>query len=315
MPPVARSWAAARSAVLPGARPPTSRPPTFSSSARRQISSMRAVLFGLDVAQQRMPFDEVVARTQFAEQLGSTGCGGSTTSCRCTGKVRANASTAMTTLAALSAHTSSVRLGLLVTGVTYRHPSIFATQAMTIDHASHGRLNLAARSGVVRPGTRAARVGFPSVGERFDLLEDTLEIVTRLFTGERVSYDGRRVSLDGAQLRPLPVQRPRPPIWIGGRGRDGRFRWSPGSPTGGTPRRGRTIRSCRRGWTGWPRRPAAIPRRSGVPYRCRCPSRGTRSSASSSARRVGLHVPHLRLARRGGRPGREFAATVMPAYR
>src|SRR5206468_10269149 len=54
--------------------------------------------------------------------------------------------------------------------------------------------------------------------ERFDVLEDALEIVTRLFTGEVVSYDGQIVSLRGAQLRPLPVQQPHPPIWIGGSG-------------------------------------------------------------------------------------------------
>ena len=55
-------------------------------------------------------------------------------------------------------------------------------------------------------------------GERFDLLEDALEIVTRLFTGEVVSYDGHAVSLHDAQLRPTPVQQPRPPLWVGGAG-------------------------------------------------------------------------------------------------
>ncbi|HKE77060.1 MAG TPA: LLM class flavin-dependent oxidoreductase, partial [Acidimicrobiales bacterium] len=54
--------------------------------------------------------------------------------------------------------------------------------------------------------------------ERYALLEDALEIATRLFTGETVSYDGRAVSLRDARLRPVPVQRPRPPIWIGGSG-------------------------------------------------------------------------------------------------
>ncbi len=57
------------------------------------------------------------------------------------------------------------------------------------------------------------------LGARFDLLEDELEILTRLMTGEVVSYRGNQISLDGAQLRPVPVQRPHPPIWIGGTGR------------------------------------------------------------------------------------------------
>ena len=61
-------------------------------------------------------------------------------------------------------------------------------------------------------------IPFPSTGDRFDLLEDTLEIVSRLFTGEEVSYDGHVVSLDRARMNPKPVQHPRPPIWIGGTG-------------------------------------------------------------------------------------------------
>jgi alkanesulfonate monooxygenase SsuD/methylene tetrahydromethanopterin reductase-like flavin-dependent oxidoreductase (luciferase family) len=61
-------------------------------------------------------------------------------------------------------------------------------------------------------------IPFPSTGERSDLLEDTVEVVTRLMTGERVSYDGAHVRLDDAQLLPVPVQRPHPPIWIGGTG-------------------------------------------------------------------------------------------------
>jgi alkanesulfonate monooxygenase SsuD/methylene tetrahydromethanopterin reductase-like flavin-dependent oxidoreductase (luciferase family) len=61
-------------------------------------------------------------------------------------------------------------------------------------------------------------IPFPSTSERFDLLEDALEIVQRLFTGDVASYDGRVVSLHGAQLRPVSLQRPHPPIWIGGSG-------------------------------------------------------------------------------------------------
>jgi alkanesulfonate monooxygenase SsuD/methylene tetrahydromethanopterin reductase-like flavin-dependent oxidoreductase (luciferase family) len=125
----------------------------------------------------------------------------------------------MTTLAAAATATSRIRLGLLVTGVTYRHPSVFATQAVTVDHASHGRLDLSLGAAWFDPEHRALGIPFPSTGARFDLLEDTLEIVTRLMTGDRVSYDGKVVSLKNAQVRPVPVQQPHPPIWIGGSGR------------------------------------------------------------------------------------------------
>ena len=105
-----------------------------------------------------------------------------------------------------------------MTGVTYRHPSVLAAQALTVDHASHGRLELSLGSAWFDKEHHELGIPFPSTGERFDLLEDALEIVTRLFTGDVVSYDGRAVSLRDAQLRPVPVQRPHPPLWIGGSG-------------------------------------------------------------------------------------------------
>jgi alkanesulfonate monooxygenase SsuD/methylene tetrahydromethanopterin reductase-like flavin-dependent oxidoreductase (luciferase family) len=124
----------------------------------------------------------------------------------------------MTTLAALAGVTTTIRLGLLVAGVTYRHPSVFAAQAVTIDHASHGRLELSLGAAWHDKEHIQLGIPFPSTSTRFDLLEDTLEIVQRLFTGDVVSYDGKVVSLRDAQLRPTPVQQPRPPIWIGGNG-------------------------------------------------------------------------------------------------
>ena len=124
----------------------------------------------------------------------------------------------MSTLAALAVATSRIRLGLLVAGVTYRHPSIFANQVAPIDHASHGRLDVGVGASWYAPEHRQLGLAFPPLGARFDLLEDELEILTRLMTGEVVSYRGNQISLDGAQLRPVPVQRPHPPIWIGGTG-------------------------------------------------------------------------------------------------
>jgi alkanesulfonate monooxygenase SsuD/methylene tetrahydromethanopterin reductase-like flavin-dependent oxidoreductase (luciferase family) len=124
----------------------------------------------------------------------------------------------MTTLAALAGATSRIRLGLLVTGVTYRHPSVLAAQALTIDHASHGRLELSLGAAWFEKEHIELGIPFPPTAERFDLLEDALEILTRLYSGDVVSYEGRFVSLRKAQLRPVPAQRPHPPIWIGGSG-------------------------------------------------------------------------------------------------
>lgn len=174
--------------------------------------------FGLDVAQHRMPWDEVVSRVRFAEDLGFEGAWGFDHFRPMYGEGPGETFEGMTTLAALAGATSRIRLGLLVAGVTYRHPSVFAAQALTIDHASHGRLDLSLGAAWFEDEHTQLGIPFPPTGERFDLLEDALEITIRLFTGEPVSYDGRVVSLDGAQLRPLPVQRPHPPIWIGGSG-------------------------------------------------------------------------------------------------
>ena len=174
--------------------------------------------FGLDVAQQRMSWDELVRRARLAEELGFDGVWGFDHFQPMYGEGPGETFEGMTTLAALSGMTSRVRLGLLVTGATYRHPSILAAQAVTIDHASHGRLELALGAAWFEKEHRELGIPFPPIAERFDLLEDTLEIVTRLFTGDVVSYEGNTVSLHEASLRPKPVQSPHPPIWIGGTG-------------------------------------------------------------------------------------------------
>jgi F420-dependent oxidoreductase-like protein len=174
--------------------------------------------FGLDVAQQRMPWDELVRRVRLAEDLGFDGMWGFDHFQPMYGEGPGETFEGMTTLAALAGATSRIRLGLLVTGVTYRHPSVLAAQAVTVDHASHGRLELALGAAWYDKEHRELGIPFPPTGERFDLLEDALEIMTRLFTGEVVSYEGKTVSLHDASLRPVPVQKPHPPIWIGGTG-------------------------------------------------------------------------------------------------
>jgi len=174
--------------------------------------------FGLDVAQQRMPWDEIVRRVRLAEDLGFDGVWGFDHFKPMYGEGPGETFEGMTTLAALAGLTSRIRLGLLVTGVPYRLPSVLAAQAVTIDHASHGRLELSLGAAWFDEEHTELGIPFPSTPERFDLLEDALEIVQRLSTGEKVSYDGKQVSLENAQMQPMPVQRPHPPIWIGGNG-------------------------------------------------------------------------------------------------
>ncbi len=180
---------------------------------------MTALRFGLDIAQQRMEWDDLLGRVRLSEDLGFDGAWGFDHFEPMYGEGPGNCFEGMTTLAALASATSRIRLGLLVTGVTYRNPSVLAAQAVTVDHASHGRLELALGAAWHQAEHQQLGIDFPPLAERFDRLEDCLEILTRLFSGEVVDYRGSVHSLAGAQLRPTPVQRPHPPLWIGGSGR------------------------------------------------------------------------------------------------
>ena len=127
---------------------------------RSCVLDVGAVRFGLDIAQQRMPWSEVAARARFADELGFDGVWGFDHFQPMYGEGPGECFEGNTTLAALSGITERARLGLLVTGMTYRHPSVFAAEAITIDHASGGRLELVVRRGVVRQGAP------PSSGSR-----------------------------------------------------------------------------------------------------------------------------------------------------
>ena len=175
--------------------------------------------FGIDVAQHRMEFGEIVERVKLGEALGFDGAWGFDHFVPMYGEGPGNCFEGMTTLAALASATDRIRLGLLVTGVTYRHPSVLAAQAVTIDHASGGRLELALGAAWYDDEHHRLGIEFPTTAKRFDRLEDALEMLTRLFTGEVVSYRGAQFTLDNARMLPVPVQQPHPPIWIGGSGR------------------------------------------------------------------------------------------------
>lgn len=174
--------------------------------------------FGIDVAQQRVEFDELVNRVLQAESLGFDGVWGFDHFVPMYGEGPGNCFEGMTALAALAGRTTRIRLGLLVTGVTYRHPAVLAAQAMTLDHASNGRVNLALGAAWYEAEHHQLGIEFPPLSERFDRLEDALQIFTRLCSGEAVSYQGNHFNLDNARMLPVPVQKPHPPIWIGGSG-------------------------------------------------------------------------------------------------
>ena len=125
---------------------------------------------------------------------------------------------AWTLLAALGASTSTIRLGPLVTGVTYRHPSVLAAEVVTVDHASGGRVELGIGAAWFAEEHEELGIPFPRPGERISRLDEAVQVIVALMTEDDARFDGRYYRLRGATYRPLPVQRPHPPIWIGGGG-------------------------------------------------------------------------------------------------
>ena len=124
----------------------------------------------------------------------------------------------ITALATAAAATSTLRLGSYVFANDFRHPLILAREAATLDRLSGGRLDLGMGAGWMRSDYRQLGMAYDAPGRRIDRLVETLDILDRLFAGETVTHRGPSYTLDRAVLFPAPIQRPRPPLLIGGGG-------------------------------------------------------------------------------------------------
>jgi F420-dependent oxidoreductase-like protein len=122
-----------------------------------------------------------------------------------------------TMMAAMAAQTTRVRVAILVTGVTYRHPAVAANIAATIDHISGGRAEYGVGAAWFEQEHRQYGIPFPRLGVRMDMLDEACRVMRGLWTEERFSFNGEHYRLDGAQLGPKPVQA-RLPLMIGGAG-------------------------------------------------------------------------------------------------
>jgi F420-dependent oxidoreductase-like protein len=139
-------------------------------------------------------------------------------------------SDAWTVLAALAARTERVRLGTLVSPVTFRHPTVLAKAATTVDRISGGRAEVGLGAGWWTEEHQTHGFPFPPVGERMDMLEEQLQIVHGLFKEPVFSFQGRHYTLRDCPFAPKPVQQPHMPVIVGGKGgrRIGRLaaRWA-----------------------------------------------------------------------------------------
>jgi F420-dependent oxidoreductase-like protein len=176
------------------------------------------VRIGMETSQHRVEWPELLVRVRLADEAGFDGAWIFDHFTPLYGEGPGPCLEAWTLLAGLAGATERIRLATLVTGITYRHPSLLAAEAVTVDHISGGRLELALGAAWFEEEHRQLGFDFPPVGERIDRLEDAVEVIRRLMTGDDVSFEGHHVRLDHATYRPRPVQRPHPPIWIGASG-------------------------------------------------------------------------------------------------
>jgi alkanesulfonate monooxygenase SsuD/methylene tetrahydromethanopterin reductase-like flavin-dependent oxidoreductase (luciferase family) len=124
----------------------------------------------------------------------------------------------LTTLAHLAAHTTRVRLGTMVASATLRPAAVLVKAVTTIDVLSHGRAWFGIGAGYQQAEADAMGVALPAVGDRFDALEDTLELARRMWSGDSTPFDGRQLHAGCPIGSPTPATSPHPPILIGGSG-------------------------------------------------------------------------------------------------
>lgn len=174
--------------------------------------------FGLDVAQHHLTWEQVRDRALLAEEVGFDSVWVMDHFGPLFGDRRGQCLEGWSLLAGLAAVTQRVRLGTLVTGITYRHPSVLAAQAVTVDHVSEGRLDIGLGAAWRESEHQELGIDFPRAGERIERLGEAIEVLRTLMTEDGGSFDGRYYRLEGATYRPRPVQTPYPPLWIGGGG-------------------------------------------------------------------------------------------------
>ncbi len=166
--------------------------------------------------QEGVAWEEWVALAEACEESGLEGLFRSDHYLSVFGRWERGTLDAWATLAALAARTERIRLGALVSPVTFRHPSELAKVVATVDHVSGGRVELGLGAGWNEAEHLAYGFPFPEIGGRMELLAEQLEIVVRQWTEESFGFEGRRYRLEDCRAEPKPLQKPRPPITVGG---------------------------------------------------------------------------------------------------
>src|SRR4051812_15463860 len=181
---------------------------------------MRLVIF--TEPQQGASYDDLLKVAQTAEAAGYDGFFRSDHFVTMGGDGLPGPTDAWLTLAALAVQTSRIRLGTLVTSATFRLPGPLAIGVAQVDAMSGGRVELGLGGGWFEREHSAYGIPFPALGERFDRLEEQLEIIEGLWTtpaGQQYTFAGKHYQLTDTPALPKPAQSPRPPIIVGGGGK------------------------------------------------------------------------------------------------
>ena len=123
-----------------------------------------------------------------------------------------------TTLSALASLTAKIQLGTMVLCNSYRNPALLAKMTATLDVISNGRLELGIGAGVQKNEHKAYGIPFPKPSDRIDRMKEAVEIIKKMWTEEKSSYQGKYYAINEAICQPKPMQKPHPPITIGGSG-------------------------------------------------------------------------------------------------
>jgi len=123
-----------------------------------------------------------------------------------------------TTQAVVAGFTSKIKLGTLVTGIVYRHPSLLAKAGATLDVLSKGRLYMGIGAAWNVEEAAAYGIPFPQVKERMERLEEAVQIIRKMWTDQSATFTGKHYQIRKAYCNPKPIQKPHPPIMIGGSG-------------------------------------------------------------------------------------------------
>ena len=219
--------------------------------------------FALKINQHQLEWPEILSRYQYGEKAGFDTALMFDHFKAMEGDPLGPCMEAYTLLGAIAAETQTIRLGALATGVTFRHPSVLAAQAVTLDRISGGRAELPLGAAWNEAEHRPLGLEFPSNRERVERLEEAVQMIRLLMTADDVSFRGRHYCLEGATYRPRPVQEPRVPIWVAANGSRLTIPLAAREATCGTALRSSTTFPRRSGSSGsiWRRR-AGSPRAS-----------------------------------------------------